>query len=983
MSFQTMQERSEAAARFDFAAAGFHQDPAVSHVCAEPPRAYYIPSEPGCAARRKEESARVRLLNGDWEFRYFPTVEDFAWTEQLEQTIPVPSNWQMHGYGHHQYTNFRYPFPYNPPYVPKENPCGHYRCTFRAPRESGMRSFLCFEGVDSCFYLYVNRRFAGYSQNSHNMSEFEITGLLNDGENTIDVIVLQWCDGSYLEDQDKLRMSGIFRDVVLYLRPDSFVRDFQVSVTRSDSGAADVRVSMEECGQPQHKRLRLFAPGGEEAAAAETDGSETVFHIPDPQWWNAEHPALYCLHIETEREWIAEPVGLRTVSVEDGTLLVNGRAVKLKGVNRHDSDPVTGAACTREQMLRDLDLMKRFNINAVRTSHYPNAPEFYRLCDERGFYVIDEADVESHGTSSSRARHRDSLHALLADDPRFENAILDRERQLVARDKNRPSVLIWSLGNESGFGRNFRKAANLVHEMDPGRPVHYEPTLLPENWPDEHETFPETDFVSRMYIGSDEWETRYLQDPEEKRPRILCEFAHAMGNGPGGLKEYYDLLYRYPNFCGAFVWEWCDHAVWDPREQRYGYGGDFGEFPHDGNFCVDGLVYPDRTPHTGLYELRQAACPVWITREEGRYCIRNRFDFTPLREGAVVTWSCGGESGTLDVDAPPGGCVYADLPATGIMEFQVLSPEKEFLGSFQLVHERPDRKTARSQGAAPAVTETARTIEIRGENFLYIYGKKEGAFIRMRKNGREFLAGSMGYEIFRAPTDNDFYVKNDWRANGFDRAFPYTYETQVSRSGDEVVLRTPLSLCAVWLANIAEVESVWRIAPDGAVAAEIRVNVDGEMPWLPRFGLRIPVPDELEQCEYFGYGPRECYCDKRLSASLGTYRTTVRALHENYIRPQENGSHFGCDEVSLSDGTRTLRVTGEQFSFNASHYTVEELTVKKHREDLRESGFITLHADYKMSGVGSESCGPQLPEHYRLQEKNFVFSVQIVLETNS
>ncbi|MEG0484781.1 MAG: glycoside hydrolase family 2 TIM barrel-domain containing protein [Oscillospiraceae bacterium] len=972
-----------ALAQQDVLCADLHQNLEIFKVNAEIPRAYYVPSSPKSPTAQLQSNERALMLNGKWSFRFESSIENFDFSAQLTDEIPVPANWQMQGYDTHQYTNFRYPFAYHPPYVPKENPCGHYQRSFELGQQKDMRFFLNFEGVDACYYVYLNDAFLGYSQGSHNTAEFEITQLAHTGKNKLDVIVLKWCDGSYLEDQDKFRMSGIFRNVYILKRPQNFIKDFCIN-TDIQSDTATVELHTQDEGL--QKQFELTAPDGTLLYKNSTSATALKITVETPLLWSAEYPNLYTLKISTQQECIVERIGLRTVDTKGGILRINGTAVKLKGVNRHESDPKTGFVCTKEQMIRDLQLMQANNINAIRTSHYPNAPEFYQLCDEMGFYVIDEADVESHGTSCSIAKYSLDLHAIVAQDARFQQAINDRIERMIARDKNRPSVIIWSLGNESGFGDCFVNAAKLAKQMDGSRPLHYEPTLLPKQWPNkENERFECLDIVSRMYTPSEEWEQDILLNPHEFRPRILCEFAHAMGNGPGGLKEYYDLLYQYPSFCGAFVWEWCDHAIYDAASKDYLYGGDFAEFPHDGNFCVDGLVYPDRTPHTGLLELRNAACPAYITYEHGKYFVENRLDFTPLQDWIELRWTHT-ENGLLKQT----GCISAKaaahqrveimLPVAGNVVVSVCNKAGVERGSFQFLHEITQAPSLIKTGEKIMVQETSKTIELHGDEFFYCYDKKAGAFSGLRKGTQEYLLVPMDYAIYRAPTDNDMYVKEQWQASGFDRAFAYTYACTLTQDEQKAVITQPLSLCATWMQNIAEIHAVWTVWNSGLVQADLKVCVSENVPWLPRFGMCCILPDTFAECCYLGYGPQECYCDKKLAAIYSTHHAPVAQMHEDYIKPQENGSHYGCDFVTLQSPKATISVYGTNMSVNASPYTVKELSCKKHRTELEKSGASILHFDYKMSGVGTNSCGPQLPLRYQLNEKEFTFSFKIALE---
>ncbi|MDR1438573.1 MAG: hypothetical protein LBJ10_00720, partial [Clostridiales bacterium] len=713
---------------------GYHEDPSTLHVGCEPPRAYYVPFESKEAALsgRREDSKRFLPLSGDWRFRYCASpheVGDAFWDCALGAPAPgigqpggsapgcgaspvggadgfasikVPGCWQTQGYDRHQYTNVKYPIPCDPPFVPDENPCGAYAREFElSAGDAGGRLYLNFEGVDSCFYLWVNGHFAGYSQVSHSTSEFDITGLAREGRNTVAALVLKWCDGTYLEDQDKLRMSGIFRDAYILARPAGHVRDLSVETKLAgDLSSAEISLALEwaedaggragdagaACGEwagtgdaggrragsaagAKTATCALLDPSGREIASRQGARGGAAFTVGAPLLWSAESPNLYTLVIDTGDEAISQPVGIRRVEAKGGVLYLNNANIKLKGVNRHDSDPVTGCAISEGQLLRDLALMKRHNVNAIRTSHYPNAPWAYQLYDRLGFYVIGESDIESHGAmaiygakcegSYFELTGKDHSYGAFCFDERFGEAMLDRVRRNVISNRNSPSVIMWSLGNESGYGPNLERAAAWARAYDPSRLVHYEGSIAEM---DGHSNDVSSIGVySRMYAPVEAIE-KYFGERMLSKPFIQCEFAHAMGNGPGDLEDYYRLIYKHDGFAGGFVWEWCDHAAYMGRtadgRDKYFYGGDFGEFPHDGNFCMDGLVYPDRRPHTGLLELKNAARPLRALRYDGASGaleLRNTLDFTNAKDALAVRLSvlrgyggqggCGGQSG--------------------------------------------------------------------------------------------------------------------------------------------------------------------------------------------------------------------------------------------------------------------------------------------------------------------------------------------------
>ena len=623
----------------------YHEDLSVLHVNTLENHAYFIPHASREEALHKTTlpGSRTLTLDGSWDFAYFPCCDAMPAldTIRFSDSIPVPSVWQNHGYDRHQYSNTKYPFPYDPPYVPAENPCGVYRRRFLHTPEANMRYILSFEGVDSCYYLYVNGSFAGYSQVSHSTSEFDITQLLHAGENTLLVKVLKYCDGSYLEDQDKFRMSGIFRSVSLYTRPDQHLSDYLIR-QGFQGGDVTVDIALRFSGaNPLPVSCEVFAPDGTPVLTAQSEGDCVSFTLQKPALWTAESPVLYAILLSCQSEYIYQPLGLRRIAVIDGVCTINGNPVTFRGVNRHESDPVTGFTISRDQALADMTIMKQHNINAIRTSHYPNAPWMTQLCDQYGFYVIDEADVECHGVLDlyppERFEETDiglaNKYNRIAEIPAFEAAFLDRVQRCVIRDQNCACVVMWSMGNESGFGPNLVKAAQWAKRYDPSRLIHYEGGSR-----DMVIRGTDTsclDVHSFMYPSVDR--IREFMKTIDSRPMILCEYIHAMGNGPGDVQDYQELIDEYPAFCGGFVWEFCDHAIDMGKtitgKKKYFYGGDFGEIPHYGSFCMDGLVYPDRRVHTGMLEYKNVIRPVraaLASAEPLTVRISNHLDFTDI-----------------------------------------------------------------------------------------------------------------------------------------------------------------------------------------------------------------------------------------------------------------------------------------------------------------------------------------------------------------
>ena len=984
----------------------YYEDPSALHIGTAAPRSYYLPYSP-------REHCRAVSLSGDWKFAYYPypeavpeefAAEDYADAEM--DCIPVPSCWQTQGYDHHQYTNVNYPIPFDPPYVPNENPCGAYRTVFNlAEKKSAKRNFLYFEGVDSCFYVWVNGKFIGYSQVSHSPSEFEITDAVRAGDNVLAVLVLKWCDGTYLEDQDKLRMSGIFRDVLLVTRPKAdYVRDFAVRTALNDDGSATVHVEIDAEGEPK-VAMSLADASAKPVGALMKIGDAYEIRVAYPTLWNAEQPYLYTLTISTEDELIYQEVGIREIKVVDGVLFLNGQNIKFRGVNRHDSDPVTGYTISREQAEKDMRLMKQFNFNAIRTSHYPNAPWFPELANEYGFYLIAESDIEMHGYRSTWQADTEKAYGLLDEGGMFTKPVIDRVQRNVLRDVNQPSVLIWSLGNEAGFGYAYQEAARWVHSFDPTRLVHYEAAFWVS---DDHFDKSMLDIYSRMYASTQNID-EYFAKEGPKQPFVQCEFVHAMGNGPGDIEDYWQQILKYDGFCGGFVWEWCDHAInlgtAENGKTMYGYGGDFGEYPHDGNFCMDGLVYPDRTPHTGVYEWKNVVRPIrarMVDFNSGTFALKNLLDFTNIKDIYSISYECtaGGEllfSGIIETPsvAPHTEATVSlpmDLPRNAQNVYLKLTyrttaatalvPEGHEVGfdQFLLSGSMPaELAPAADDDTQVTVAEDSRILTVSGEGFCHRYDKFTGIFTDLKK---EDITIPVKFDIYRAPTDNDRYIANIWRQVNYNRLSSRASNT-VWKYGDDrqfVEIESDITLSGVSMQWFLRLHVRWIVDNEGAVILKLHALRNTVMPYLPRFGLRLELPKDFQQVSYLGYGPRECYIDKHNLAWFDRFEASVDELHEDYIKPQENGNHFHCVEAAVDNGDLALTAeAATSFDFSVSNYTDEELASKRHNYELEAADVVTLHIDYKNSGVGSNSCGPALLPQYRLEEAEFDWEVKLSL----
>lgn len=966
----------------------FYENPEILHIGCEENRAYFIPfsDEETALGRIRERSDRFYLLNGDWKFKYYKSVYDCPddWSTIDFDTIPVPSNWQMLGYDRHQYTNTRYPFPYDPPYVPAENPCGAYVKEFNL-RGNGERLYLNFEGVDSCFYVWLNGEFIGYSQVSHSTSEFDITDAAKDGRNELRVLVLKWCDGSYLEDQDKFRMSGIFRDVYILSRPKEHIRDFFIK-TKTDG---TVSVSIDGPAA----EVKLFDKMTEIASA---EGTEVELRVSEPVLWSAENPYLYTVVIKCGGEVIVQKIGLREIEVKNKTVYLNGSKVRMKGVNRHDSDPETGYVISYEQAVKDLRLMKESNINAIRTSHYPNAPWFTELCDEFGFYVIAESDIEGHGCVPIYGGSAEKTFGMNAQNPIFYDAISDRIQRSVIRDKNRTCVLIWSLGNETGYGPSFERALRWLKSYDDTRLTHYESSVN-ETGGHKNDTSL-LDVYSTMYM-SPEWIEDFVTNPENTKPYMQCEYIHAMGNGPGGIEDYTSLMDKYDQFFGAFVWEWCDHAIYMGEEngrKKYFYGGDFGEYPNDGNFCMDGLVYPDRTPHTGLLEFKNNIRPVRAYLADGAVEFENRLDFTDTCELVLIKLTFlkngvpFGEEREISTSIPPRGRISVPLEIPrGISESDGCAVKASYIlkkdiplvkaghdMGFDCLTIREATPVRSEHSGKAGFEETETSVIVKGENFEYVYSKLTGEFISLVSEGRQLTKTPIEWNIWRAPTDNDMSIRLQWQEAGFDRSYARAYSTEVSEDGGAVTIETEFSISAVYIQRIVTAKAKWTVYGDGSIALFAHCEHNETVPFLPRFGLRTRLDREFDKVEYYGYGPYESYTDKHEASYKAVFESSVADMHEDYVKPQENGSRCGCSSLMLRSKEHTAEVTGRDFSFNVSEYTQEELTKKAHNFELEKCGDTVLCIDCRQSGIGSNSCGPELKDDKRLKG-SFDFEIEI------
>mgnify|MGYP001278547782 CR=1 FL=1 len=993
----------------------YWEDPEILHVNCEESRAYFIPYSTVESAFKnvREQSEKFFCLDGVWDFKYYNSVYEIFSKDindiEFNDKICVPGLWQMTEkafrglYDKPQYVNHKYPYIYNPPYVPEMNPAGVYKRKFRILKKKNKKYYLNFEGVDSSFYVFLNDQFVGYSQVSHTTSEFNVTDFLNEEINEIYVIVLKWCDGSYLEDQDKWRMSGIFRSVYILERDNVHLKDIEIKTKLNDDfteGTLEIKYT--NSGNTRIS-FNLYDEDNSLIANKISDINEKgiiLFKILNPKLWSAEIPNLYILIVECGSEKIPFQIGFRKIEIKNRVFYFNGVNIKIKGVNRHEFNPKLGFTVTYENMLQDLVLMKRHNINAIRTSHYPNDPRFYELCNKLGFYVMDEADIETHGTIHIGDGHH------LANMKLYTKSFMDRVQRMVHRDKNQPCVIIWSLGNESGHGINHDAIGKWVKSFDDTRLVHYErifkPTAL-EGRPDYKELdISYIDFYSRMYPSIDWIRNTYLEDDTETRPLILCEYSHSMGNGPGDLKDYWDLFYSNDYLAGGFVWEWIDQAI--EVNGKWVYGGYFNDYPNDNNFCVDGLVYPNRKPHTGLLEYKSVLNPIkieCISIEKSIFEIMNMYDFKTLLN-IGISWDLQRQGEIINSDIY---ILNELLPKNKIkikLDLNYPKIEDEYLLNIKAIILKSDDIFSCGDviGEAQIILKSngnkLKKCDIKNDkiffeendayyiisigNIKYRLDKIDGNISLINISGYNLLSNDIDLNIWRALIDNDMFVKKVWEEYGYNQIQIYKKNIRIIDITDDEI-QFQLDVLIGTFSKLPFIKGIinYIFLSDGSIDFECNVKVDYQVDdlYLPRFGIYFSMPDEYCKVKYYGYGPYESYVDKHNLSKLGVYKSTVDEMYERYIRPQENGSHYNtkwmCIYNELGYG---LLITGF-YSFNVSPYKIIDIDKANYQDELTKTGNTWVSIDYMMSGVGSNSCGPELANKYRLNSKDIIFKINL------
>jgi len=999
------------------------------------PRAFFTPYPDETSARTfdRTTSPWFKLLNGNWKFHWAPTPAEapatFTQTTDWAE-IPVPSCWQMHGYGRPHYTNVQFPFPVDPPRVPTENPTGTYVRDFVIGNDwNGRQIRLRFEGVDSAFHVWINGKQVGFSKGSRLPAEFDITARIRPGLNQIAVQVVQWSDGTYMEDQDMWWLSGIFRDVCLIAMPATHIADIHVHAPVDGKLKVNTTLAGDTVGCKV--TTKLLDPTGQ------------VVKPQPPRLWSAEDPYLYTLLVTLKDaagnilEVVPQHVGFRTVEIKGDRFLVNGVAIKLKGVNRHETHPDLGRAVPLETMVKDLLLMKQHNINAIRTSHYPDDPRFYDLCDYYGLYVIDECDLETHGFCCNEGWAGNPT-----EDPRWESACVDRMERMVHRDKNHPCIIMWSLGNEANFGCTHVAMATRARALDPARPIHYEGDYDLKTADVYSRMYPPVDEVIIIGSGTEEQIKARINRPGTgyaSKPFVLCEYAHAMGNGPGGLLEYWEeALYKFDRCMGGFIWEWVDHGLrarWSadgktatvaprnlypapsgtqpstltpqpPPSTFFAYGGDFGDVPNDGNFVCDGLIFPDRTPSPGLTEYKKVIEPVKVEKVGDQFRITNRYDFITL-DHLQLSWnvSVAGtvtQSGTARIPAIPGrknkliripfdkpaDAAYLTLSFTLAADTPWAARGHEIAWAQFAVAAVYDRRNVINSlpggGHRPPlqVADTKNSTTITGANFIVNFDKIRAVLIGWQHEGVRLLQTGPRLNFWRAITDNDRGWDNAgaWRKVHLDKLQHRTDAVTVEQTDASTVRIVARVRIAPPTLNIGfECDYTYTITGDGQIALEVHGIPSGSPlpPTLPRLGLQLALPVGLDQVQWFGRGPGEAYRDTKQAQRFGRWQATVDELFTHYIYPQENGNRTDVSWVQFADLLGRGICCAGLPNFSAHRFTTMDLDNARHTTDLVKRDFITVSLDHEHHGIGTGSCGPGPWERYHLKPAEFRFGVRL------
>ena len=940
----------------------FYENPLKTSENREKPRAYYIP----------KGSAEFLSLNGVWNFAFFEN-SDLATEPEKWDTIDVPSCWQLKGYEHPNYTNINYPFPCDMPYVPNVNPMGIYERTFEV-NSTEKETYIVFEGVATCAVLYINDQYVGYTQGSHLQAEFKVSKYVVKGTNTIRVKVYKWCCSTYIEDQDMFRYNGIFRDVYMLSREKNHIKD--IDIRTEENKRIVVKTD-------RKASVKLY---DKEALIGEKNGTKCVFNVKKPHLWTAEDPYLYTVVIQRGDEIIEQRVGIRSIAVsEKYEILINGRPIKIKGINHHDTMIGAGYCMTEEEMRHDLELMRSLNMNTVRTSHYPPHPKFVEMCDEMGFYVVLECDNEAHGMLR-RYPNVDYNYDVGENEwpcshPDWIKEHEERMARTYERDKNHASIIMWSLGNEAGYHSCCNDPMiEYIRRRDGERLVHFESAC----W--RQEGIDKTDVYSVMYPSI----SRVIDEltvKDRKKPIYFCEFSHAMGNGPGDVWQYVDLMYKYDNYVGGCIWEWADHVVLVDGVQKY--GGDFpGELTHDGNFCCDGLVFADRSFKAGTYETKAAYAPFRFEYKAGRIKVTNHYDFTNL-ENHTFRYSVRVDEETIEektfklklapkksasvkIDSIPRKC---KLGAS--IDLELFDPNGESLGMLSQTIEC--RRVSEKKCSEPAsMTNDGNFVYASGDRFSYRYNKQIGNFDSMIVDGEELLTEGIKLSSFRALTDNDkrmaeLWAKlTEWKGENLDYTTTKVYRVSVNKN----VITAECSLGGISRIPYFNYKLKTTVYADGTISFALSGEVREDTAFLPRLGFEFSLAKENKEFTYFGMGPDENYCDMCHHVRQGMFSSSSDMEYVPYVRPQEHGNHMKTRMLNIEN---KLIFIGDNFEFNVSNYSIAQIHKAQHTDEFGESTATHVRIDYKVTGVGSSSCGPNIEPEYTLNDKkiNFKFDIKL------
>ena len=991
--------------------------PVVYETNRRKPHANVVPSDPRYSFS----------LDGEWDFHWVKNLDEApeSFNDLNWERVNVPHCWEMEGYGNSIYVGEGYPFVPDPPRVPVEdNHVGTYRKVFNVPPiwvDSAV--YIVFDGVCSAFYLTINGEEVGYSQGSRTEAEFNITEYLREGANEMIVQVLRWSDGTYLEDQDMWQMSGIHRGVYLYSAPGVSIRDYY-SRTKFDEAYENAELMVTVSLESIHSKdvegysVELTLLDGEEVVKTDEPAVEwwmresiIEFKVPvsKPKHWNHETPNLYTLVLTLKKEGkevqsVSHRIGFRQVDIVDGQILVNGQPVLINGVNRHEHDPVTGKTVSRESMIEDILLFKKFNFNAVRNSHYPNSPEWYRLCDEYGLYVVDEANIEADGI----AQIRELLpRQEPARDPEWLPAMTDRVVRMVERAKNHACIIMWSLGNEAGNGPNFEACAGWIHHREPTRPVHYEGVIDHWNRMDKYVDvlsvmYPAVDDDTRMRRGVHHWPPLpYMADFEgEDRPLIACEYAHAMGNSPGSFKEYWDLFRKKNRLCGGFIWDWMDQGLLNHTpegEAYYAYGGEWGDPRTAGSFCLNGLVFPDRGVKPSMHEIKKVGQPVHVEAEGLVLGVTNRRYFTDLSD-LIVSYAV-----ELDGESVKTGNLPRLTTAPGEQD-SIQVPDVELdngLGecwlniyfktaedtswadaghfvAWEQIRLNPDQvKAPVAVDSIPDWDETSTEYSVSIDGNKITVDKTTGT-LTLSVDGIEVIQQGPSINLWRAPTDNDLRnMVPFWKGHGMDKLEPkgITILAEPSDEGAQISIRGYLQAGE---GERNEFMIGYIVRKDGSIKVTTSLSPSPEYEWLPRVGVQMRLPDSFEQVEWFGRGPHENYSDRNVGAAVGRYRSSVDGLFVPYIVPQENGNRTETRWLTIGDGDHGFKVSGEQlFEFSAHRYAVDDMEGAEHLYQLKRKPYVLLNIDHMQAGLGSAACGPDTLFKYRVPSRPYTWSFTI------